>query len=56
LPARYAIFVAQLGRKFRLFSLTMQRYEKIKALPNYIAKKARKKARLLKWLTMSVTV
>jgi hypothetical protein len=43
--ARYAIFVAQLGRKFRLFSLTMQRYEKFKALPNYFAKKARKKAR-----------
>ena len=27
LPARLVIFVAQLGRKFRLFSLTMQRYE-----------------------------
>ena len=26
-PARLAIFVAQLGRKFRLLSLTMQRYE-----------------------------
>jgi hypothetical protein len=26
LPARLAIFVAQLGRKFRLFSLTLQRY------------------------------
>ena len=38
-------FVAQLGRKFRPFSLTMQRYEKFKGLPNLIAKKARKKAR-----------
>jgi hypothetical protein len=45
LPARYAIFVAQLGRKFRRFSLTMQRYKKFKALPNYFSKKARKKAR-----------
>ena len=27
MPARLAIFVAQLGRKFRLFSLTLQRYE-----------------------------
>ena len=27
MPARLAIFVAQLGRKFRLISLTMQRYE-----------------------------
>ena len=27
LPARLVIFVAQLGRKFRLFSLTVQRYE-----------------------------
>ena len=26
LPARKVIFVAQLGRKFRLFSLTVQRY------------------------------
>jgi hypothetical protein len=43
LPARYAIFVTQLGRKIRRFSLTMQRYEKFKALPNYFAKKARKK-------------
>ena len=41
LPARYAIFVAQLGRKFRRFSLTMQRYKKFKALPNYFSKKAR---------------
>ena len=45
LPARYAIFVAQLGRKFRRFSLTMQRYKKFNALPNYSSKKARKKAR-----------
>ena len=26
MPARKVIFVAQLGRKFRLFSLTLQRY------------------------------
>jgi hypothetical protein len=45
LPARHAIFVTQFGRKFRLFSLTLQRYEKIKSLPNYSSKKARKKAR-----------
>ena len=30
MPARLAIFVAQLGRKFRLFSLTMQRCEKFR--------------------------
>ena len=45
MPARLAIFVAQLGRKFRPFSLTMQRYENFRGLPNLIAKKARKKAR-----------
>ena len=44
-PARLAIFVAQLGRKFRLFSLTMQRYEIFRSPPNFFAKKARKKAR-----------
>jgi len=56
LPARYAIFVAQLGRKFRRFSLTLQRYEKFKALPNFSAKKARKKSMLLGELTESATV
>ena len=30
------------GRKFRPFSLTMQRYENFRGLPNLIAKKARK--------------
>ena len=44
-PARLAIFVAQLGRKFRLFSLTMQRYKIFRSPPNFFAKKARKKAR-----------
>jgi len=44
-PRAQAIFVAQAGRKFRLFSLTLQRYKKFNALPNYLAKKARKKAR-----------
>jgi len=44
-PRAQAIFVAQAGRKFRLFSLTMQRYKNFKALPNYFSKKARKKAR-----------
>jgi len=44
-PRAQAIFVAQAGRKFRLFSLTMQRYKNFKALPNYSFKKARKKAR-----------
>jgi hypothetical protein len=44
-PRAQAIFVAQAGRKFRLFSLTMQRYKNFKALPNYYSKKARKKAR-----------
>ena len=39
MPRAQAIFVAQAGRKFRLFSLTMQRYEKFKALPNYFLKK-----------------
>jgi len=47
LPARYAIFVTQLGRKYRLFSLTLQRYKNFKAHPKIFAKKARKKARLL---------
>jgi hypothetical protein len=41
LPARYAIFVPCLGRKFHHFSLTLQRYKKFKALPNYSSKKAR---------------
>ena len=45
MPARLAIFVAQLGRKFRLFSLTMQRYKIFRSPPNFFAKKARKKAR-----------
>jgi hypothetical protein len=44
-PRAQVIVVAQAGRKFRLFSLTMQRYKIFKALPNYSAKKARKKAR-----------
>jgi hypothetical protein len=44
-PRAQAIFVAQAGRKFRLFSLTLQRYKNFKALPNYSSKKARKKAR-----------
>jgi hypothetical protein len=41
--AGQAIFVAQAGRKFRLFSSTMQRYENFTHLPNYSSKKARKK-------------
>ena len=45
MPARLAIFVAWLGRKFHHFSLTMQRYENFRGLPNLNAKKARKKAR-----------
>ena len=44
-PRAQTIFVAQAGRKFRIFSLTMQRYKNFKALPNYSSKKARKKAR-----------
>ena len=47
-PRAQAIFVAQAGRKFRLLSLTMQRYKKFIVLPNYFSKKARKKARMLK--------
>ena len=35
-PAQ-VIFVAQAGRKFRLFSLTLQRYKNFKALPNFQA-------------------
>ena len=44
-PRAQTIFVAQAGRKFRLFSLTMQRYKKFNALPNYSSKKAPQKAR-----------
>jgi hypothetical protein len=44
-PRAQVIFVARAGRKFRLFSLTLQRYKNFNALPNYLAKKARKKAR-----------
>jgi hypothetical protein len=44
-PRAQAIFVAQAGRKFRLFSLTMQRYKNFIAFPNLSSKKARKKAR-----------
>ena len=51
MSVRQEIFVTQLGRKFRLFLSTVQRYENFKALPNYIAQKARKKARALKSLT-----
>ena len=47
-PRAQAIFVAQAGRKFRLFSSTVQRYKNFKAFPNYIAKKARKKTRFEK--------
>ena len=39
------IFVTQLGRKFRIFSSTVQRYEIFRVSPNYFTKKARKKAR-----------
>ena len=56
MPARLAIFVAQLGRKFRLFSLTMQRYEIFRSPPNFFAKKARKKARTLKLQILLDTV
>ena len=45
MPRAQVNFVVQAGRKFRLFSLTLQKYKKFKALPNYFAKKARKKAR-----------
>jgi hypothetical protein len=45
MSVRQEIFVTQLGRKFRLFLSTVQRYENFKALPNYIAQKARKKTR-----------
>jgi hypothetical protein len=44
-PRAQANFVSQAGRKFRIFSFTMQRYKIFKALPNYSSKKARKKAR-----------
>ena len=44
LPARLVIFVAQLGRKFRLFSLTVQRYEYFQCLPNNNRKMTPKKA------------
>ena len=50
MPRAQAIFVAQAGRKFRLFSLTMQRYKIFISLPNNISKKARKKARSLKYV------
>ena len=50
-PRAQTIFVAQAGRKFRLFSLTMQMYKIFKFLPNYFSKKARKKTRSLKRLT-----
>ena len=46
-PRAPAIFVAQAGRKFRIFSLTLQRYKNFKALPNYSSKKARQKARCM---------
>ena len=53
-PRALGIFVAQAGRKFRIFSLTLQRYKIFIALPNYSSKKARKKARILKrFLTKS---
>ena len=54
-PRAQVIFVVQAGRKFRLFSLTMQRYKKFKALPNYSSKKARKKARILKIVCPTAT-
>jgi len=38
-PARLAIFVAQLGRKFRLISLTMQRYESFIAVYEFSGEK-----------------
>ena len=45
LPRAQIIFVVRAGRKFRIFSLTVQRYKNFKALPNYSSQKARKKAR-----------
>ena len=45
LPRAQIIFVVRAGRKYRIFSLTLQRYKKFNALPNYSSKKARKKAR-----------
>ena len=39
MPARLAIFVAQLGRKFRLFSLTVQRYESFIAVYEFSGEK-----------------
>jgi len=48
LPARLAIFVAQLGRKFRLFFFDKAKVQKIQSIPNYFSKKARKKALTLK--------
>ena len=45
LPRAQIIFVVLADFKFRIFSLTLQRYKKFNALPNYSSKKARKKAR-----------
>ena len=44
------------GRKFRPFSLTIQRYENFRGLPNLITKKARKKAHTKKTCKMFVNV
>ena len=44
-PRAQTIFVAQAGRKIRIFSLTLQRYKIFIAFPNYSSKKARKKTR-----------
>jgi hypothetical protein len=38
LPRAQVIFVAQAGRKFRLFSLTMQRYEYFIAVHEHFAR------------------
>jgi hypothetical protein len=38
-PRAQAIFVAQAGFKFRLFSLTLQRYESFIAVHEYFARK-----------------
>ena len=51
MPRAQTIFVAQAGRKFRLFSLTLQRYKNFKSFPNLFAKKTREKARSRNWFT-----
>ena len=53
MPRAQAIFVAQAGRKFRLFSLAMQRYKKFRYNPMFFVKVSEKLVLCLSFVVLA---